>query len=1119
MDKILPALLFIMHENFKNNKETNFEEDYYEINEKEERDLERYIFGGLGLRRDYDEDDDDINASTFVNDRERSTENIKIKFRRSTRTTNSDNEIGGGGGGGAGSRTNIDKADSNSSNQSSPKEDQVMITMAQRQSNMAKQPSGPETVDPDHEAKMLLKNIASKADYTTISKIVLPILAYLDDDKPNGWEYSKFVRCVFLILMYNVKQQHAIVIKNLINHLDSHRNSSAQLKCFIIRAISICIRIAAMHSVGTTGQIIEIFTNLLKHLNFSVEKANLSRHDKLEQVQQQSLQREIIAAMGKFTSHLPDYAKNDVIMFIARQINSQQFTYLDLNKVDLNTPSNKDQQRVKYFECLHEICTKYKPTQQFSAFTSGQFLEDILRLTLVSDWASRRKAHEILHLLLDKYQFLTKIKILKPNLFTFVLSKSSSSMSKSPSNTSIVRIKDNTQINKSESTNSNFFNKYSTSNNSIGDTKKVNLKVTRNQTYLSQLELNESKLSTSKEDMAFMRKYGGVFLAHLNENIFLANNRRENYESIYLTTGLFLIGLFNEKEFLIDFVRFGFHVQELALLNHEQSSFSFASQCSVHKFVAAYFLLLSKTSGIVELQRYCSEICDMRRKRDLFKFVYPEYILLDSALLSDSGNNSTSQSLSEVETEFKRDLNASAKEYATSIQTTTTTTTTTTTKTPPTKNDNEKIKYSSKLSSSEFNAKRSSSNLSENPSNEVPLPKSNSKSDTVYSKMSPWLFDKKKIASILENNSTNVSLLTIPNSDFSLSVGYLQQTLYTLQTVLRFRSPYSNSFDSIVAFNPHLTNLDRDVGGGNLADDDKGHHNHHLHRRGFSVTNPFPNSINIGSGTPRDSVDVESHTDDGTSYDSQSNISIQTNDAVDASAAAKFDLNYDQTNQNTVTSFNLLKSQQYHDSSSFEIIKQVLFNDNTYLNGSNFSNSGVGTGTIGGGPNSTVMMTKQNGISSASSSMLNSNQQQQQQQQQQQEKQDIIDSNNLEIISEFKHMPYDEIREKLKYLNNDKYQDVLKFISKEHNTKSPNTASVQAINGNLTNGTSTNTGPSSNIQNQSQLNGSLVSNLNNSTLSLSNVSNQSTSGNSMKETLPQKIFPLNDIEFPQLFMY
>lgn len=148
--------------------------------------------------------------------------------------------------------------------------------------------------------------------------------------------------------------------------------------------------------------------------------------------EEQKLQKEIIRSMGQFTSNLPDYAKNDVFMFIARQINSQPFNYADLAIVN-NSNDQQQQQtnntslspkdqlssqlRAKYFECLHEICNKYRPSQLFSAFTSGQFLDDILRLTLVSDWASRRKAHEILQLLLDKYQLLDKIRILKPSLF------------------------------------------------------------------------------------------------------------------------------------------------------------------------------------------------------------------------------------------------------------------------------------------------------------------------------------------------------------------------------------------------------------------------------------------------------------------------------------------------------------------------------------------------------------------------------------------------------------------------------------------------------------------------------------------------------------------------------
>jgi hypothetical protein len=156
----------------------------------------------------------------------------------------------------------------NNSNPAQPTQTQQPQSAHQPQAQQQQQVK----IDPDHEAKMLLRTLASKADFTTISKIAVPVLTFLDDNKKNGWECAKVVRCIFLILMYNIKQQHAIVIKELLKHLDSHINSPAQLKIYIIRTIVLSIKIAAMQSVGTTGQIIEIYTNLLKHLNSSVEK-------------------------------------------------------------------------------------------------------------------------------------------------------------------------------------------------------------------------------------------------------------------------------------------------------------------------------------------------------------------------------------------------------------------------------------------------------------------------------------------------------------------------------------------------------------------------------------------------------------------------------------------------------------------------------------------------------------------------------------------------------------------------------------------------------------------------------------------------------------------------------
>ena len=375
--------------------------------------------------------------------------------------------------------------------------------------------------------------------------------------------------------------------------------------------------------------------------------------------------------------------------------------------------------------------------------------------------------------------------------------------------------------------------------------------------------------------------------------------------------------------------------------------------------------------------------------------------------------------------------------------------------------------------------------------------------------MAPWLFNKKTVASILENNSFPTTLLFMPNSDFSLSVAYLQSSLASLQTVLRFRSPYSTSYDSIVAFNPNSSDLNQ----GNSCEfipNKQGHH------RDFSNTQFPKNNV---TGTPRRSIDIESNTDDGTSYDSVSQVS------VDQQGLEQLDSNnvkfYTDDNQNTVTSLNLLRQQyflqqqQLNDTSSFDMIKRVLFNDNNSLiNGSTFSNSGLGG--VGGsstiGPNSTGLSTvinatriyKSGGNSSSAFNLdQNSNKSSENQKIQ-------IENNNKEIISEFRQKNYDElkknyIRSTQAYLNTEKYQKVFESISKAHNNSNANT-SMNGINPNI----------------NSQLNGS-SGNLNNSNLSLSNGSNQSTSmtsGISIKETYQQKTFlNSNDIEFPQLFMY
>jgi len=997
-----------------------------------------------------------------------------------------------------------------------------------------------EHVDPDHEAKMLLKNLACKADYTTISKIVTPILSYLDANKPSGWEYSRFVRCVFLILMYNVKQQHAIVIKELIKHLDSHINSSAKLKCHIIKAISTCIRIAAMHSVGTAGQTIEIFTYLLKHLKSSVEKASTLRGQLLTKKvpslsnqsansmqhmaaavnashtsdttaaklnadlsEEYSLQRRIIDAMGQFTTNLPDYSKNDVVMFIARQINSQQFNYVDLAAANSNQTAAQQnvkeqlnsQLRAKYFECLYEICTKYRPTQLFSAFTSVPFIEDILRLTLVNDWASRRKAHEILHHLLDKYQLLGKIKCFKPNLFNELTSSSSGivivkrdPLSKSTS--SFVK------MGKTESNDT--LNHLDAHQTKASSTSSLN-KTSRNQTYLSQLDLSDTTLTSSKEDVQFMRKYGRIFLAHLNENLFLANNRRENYESIYLTTCLFLIGLYNENEFLVDLVRFGFHVQELALLNYEQTAnFSFNSNCNVHKYICAYFILLSKSSNIPALYDYCSEICEMRRKKNLFQFVYPEYVLMESAA---SGIQSPRTSLNEIETEFKRELKASAKEYHFTVR---------------------QLKEPSKDAASQLNDKKGSVSI-EN------LTKSTTNLNNHGQKTAPWLFNKKVIIEILESNGYATASLFTPNSEYSLSVGYLQQTLTSLQTALKYRSPYSDSVESFsnLAFDAKNANL----GGSNgMLENPSGNDVYHAHRRGISSGGAVigmssglgtsSSTQQIGS-TPRRSLDIDSNQDgDDTSYDSASQYSIDQPvdlDYLNQQNAKLFyiDPSGTDTNQMTVNSVNFLKQNQ--DCNSFETIRKVLFNGNNNL-------ASGGASLVNANAASLASSANNRSASHFAPNRFNTNNNINEDEDRTSNQSDPQLETSLRIISDFKQKPFDELRDTLRrknYMNTEKYQQVFEFITKElTGSGATPTNSLGLISNSQTNTTVNTMQPQPvNGLHYTDSNGNLSNLADVANSSYSAVSLSSNPSTSIREAYNQKNIPLNDIEFPQLFMY
>jgi hypothetical protein len=298
----------------------------------------------------------------------------------------------------------------------------------------------------------------------------------------------------------------------------------------------------------------------------------------------------------------------------------------------------------------------------------------------------------------------------------------------------------------------------------------------------------------------------------------------------------------------------------------------------------------------------------------------------------------------------------------------------------------------------------------------------------------------------------------------------------------------------------------------------------------------------MNGSTPRRSIDIESNIDDDTSYDSTSQISIdQFNGQLDANGVTgdythKFYIESNTLNQNsndnqaTINSLSMLRQQAHgQDLTSFETIKRVLFNTSNYGAGGNnptqnpvsliFSNANSSNNS-NNNADTTIQL---NQLSEDRDSLQSIDQ--------------LYDAESSQrIISEFKQKPFEELKNTI-YKNSrfEKYQQVIDSLSKEYgqgnqlasSTSAANSSNLIKMNG-LRQASRSSIDES--IDNLSNIvNGGLETVPTNmattittaSNTSLSNVSNPSASisSNLYKESHHIKSIPLNDIEFPQLFMY
>jgi len=233
-DKIVPALLFIMQESYLKGDGANCSGELCDANDEDaemDHTLDRYLYGDFFIHSRTKENlaNEEQSATGGSSD----LDGVKVEFRKAISSTGPNNM----------SASNSDEAGT--------------VFLVNRKNSV-------EVVDPDHEAKMLLKNLACKADYTTISKIVLPILNFLDANKPSGWEYPRFVRCIFLILCTTSNN----------NMLLLSRSSSSTLTRMLIRRRSLNARLSELFLRVSESQLCIRWVQLDKLLRYLLTCSN-----------------------------------------------------------------------------------------------------------------------------------------------------------------------------------------------------------------------------------------------------------------------------------------------------------------------------------------------------------------------------------------------------------------------------------------------------------------------------------------------------------------------------------------------------------------------------------------------------------------------------------------------------------------------------------------------------------------------------------------------------------------------------------------------------------------------------------------------------------------------------
>ncbi|XP_062622284.1 protein EFR3 homolog B-like isoform X5 [Saccostrea cucullata] len=253
---------------------------------------------------------------------------------------------------------------------------------------------------PTYIAEMVFRDLVCRASYGNVKSVLQPVLRHIDNH--GLWVPNDFAVKCFKIIMYSVQiqreQQYGyLVIQMLMSHLDTHTNSDPGIKASIIEVLYESVLISAGGSIGPS--VLDVFNTLLRHLKTSVDNKS---SDSKKRAMEEKFEEAIISTIGEFANNLPDYQKIEIMMFIMGK-------FPQFGQNDEMGSSVDNYLQTMLLKTLLKVATKYKTVIMNNAFPP-EFLQPLLRISLLEEPGLRVVVQEILHTLLDRHDNAKKLR-------------------------------------------------------------------------------------------------------------------------------------------------------------------------------------------------------------------------------------------------------------------------------------------------------------------------------------------------------------------------------------------------------------------------------------------------------------------------------------------------------------------------------------------------------------------------------------------------------------------------------------------------------------------------------------------------------------------------------------